>query len=197
MRRGSSTTIVLVGDNVDVLLQELGRSPNVSVVAAGDDGPEAAFAALAEAVGRTAPFVLVGRDPLSAVAEQWRRMWDRSGSADAFEQRADAVVAAWRAGRFELPDYYLVVADEHRVPGSPHPHELHLGVLHNRRPARVVAVAGGEAPEVAGRAIHVLRTLRSGPWWPSPDELMEDARSFYPGHLSAESTGRATAESLA
>jgi ferric-dicitrate binding protein FerR (iron transport regulator) len=36
-------------------------------------------------------------------------MWDVSrqeGSA-AFEQEAVTALAAWRAGRFELPDYYL------------------------------------------------------------------------------------------
>ncbi len=98
-------------------------------------------------MGRTAPFVLVGRDPLAAVAETWPRMWEGPGSPDEFD--------------------------------------LHLGVLHHRRPSRVATVVGGRAPEAAPRALQVLRTLRPGPWWPSLDELMEDARSFYPGHLSA------------
>ena len=51
-------------------------------------------------------------DPLAAVAESWREMWDvsRPPGPAGFEQAAARALTAWRAGRFELPDYYLVLA---------------------------------------------------------------------------------------
>ena len=42
-------------------------------------------------------------------------MWTISAQArgsDEFELRAAQALAAWRAKQFELPDYYLVLADE-------------------------------------------------------------------------------------
>ena len=120
MRRESSTVVSVVGEVPDPLLAELARSPNVAVVRPrgpaegdGDDVLEAAVLALRQATGRASSYVLVPADPLAAVAAQWRAMWDLSlgpqGSAG-FEVRAAEAVAAWRAGRFELPDYYLVIA---------------------------------------------------------------------------------------
>ena len=58
-------------------------------------------------------YVIVPDDPLAAVAASWRQMWDLSagqpGSA-AFEASAADALTAWRDKRFELPDYYLVIA---------------------------------------------------------------------------------------
>ena len=51
-------------------------------------------------------------DPLAGVAAEWAAMWDLTagpGHAAAFEQQAAEAVAAGRAGRFELPDYYVVL----------------------------------------------------------------------------------------
>jgi hypothetical protein len=31
--------------------------------------------------------------------------------------------------------------------------------------------------------------LRHGPWWPGLDEVIETARTFYPGRLAAENAG--------
>jgi hypothetical protein len=105
----------LAGELPERLLAELGRSPNVSVIrppAGASDSLEAASAALREASRRLSPFVLVPADPLALVADAWRQMWDVSrgpAGAAGFEQQAAAALAAWQAGRFELPDYYLVV----------------------------------------------------------------------------------------
>jgi hypothetical protein len=65
--------------------------------------------------------VLVVADPLAAVAAAWEAMWTltaESHGSDEFELRAAAALGAWRARRFELPDYYLVLAAE-TVPGRP------------------------------------------------------------------------------
>ncbi len=188
MRRGSATVVALVGEVSDQLVTELARSANVTVaVAPPEGGLDAAVGVLREAAGRTAPFVLVAADPLAAMAEGWRAMWDTSeaGGPTGFEQRAGAAVLAWRAGRFELPDYYVVVAREPVGAGRPHPHDLYLGVLASERPSRVLAVAAGEVREAAERVRHALRSLPQGPWWPALDDLVATARSFFPGALSA------------
>jgi hypothetical protein len=116
MRRESSTVVALVGEVQDVLLNEVARFPNVAV-ARPPQGVAGSFEAAAEALRQAsrgiAPYVLVPADPLAAVAAEWRAMWDLSQGprgAAGFEQQAAEALAAWRAGRFELPDYYLALA---------------------------------------------------------------------------------------
>src|SRR5689334_25085088 len=125
MRRNASTVVVLAGPAPSEVLAALGRSMNVTLYRPERHGPERpaaqegdGLAAAAEALQRagraTSPYALVPADPLAAVAASWREMWDVSrqeGSA-AFELEADKALAAWRAARFELPDYYLVLARE-------------------------------------------------------------------------------------
>jgi hypothetical protein len=141
-------------------------------------------------------------------------MWDLTagpGHAAAFEERAAAAVAAWRAGRFELPDYYVALTpgalpgnpprpgagpgpDAGPAPGAGPARDagagLYLGPLRAARPRRVGAVvtaAGDEAAENTERVLQALRTLRHGPWWPPLDELLDHARHFFAGSLG-EST---------
>ena len=120
MRRNASTVVVLAGPAPGEVLAAVGRSMNVTLYRperpAGQegDGLAAAAEALQRAGRASSPYALVPADPLAAVAASWREMWDVSrqeGSA-AFEQEAVKALAAWRAGRFELPDYYLVLARE-------------------------------------------------------------------------------------
>jgi hypothetical protein len=123
----------------------------------------------------------VPADPLAAVAAGWRAMWDVSrqeGSA-AFEQEAVEALAAWRAGRFELPDYYLVLAREDTE--GP---DFYLGPLRSARPHRVVLVPEQEPGQQAAGVLHALGSLRHGPWWPGLDEVIEVARRFYPDSLA-------------
>jgi hypothetical protein len=186
MRRGASTVVCLVGEVREGLLEEVARSPNVSVVRPEGEGFEAALRASASAEGRAAPFVVLAADPLHAVAREWRAMWEPGTDRSAFELRAGEAVAAWRAGRLQLPDYYLVVAAER--PGAepaPHPLDLHLGVLRGQRPSRVVLVVAGEEREEAARVLGALRRLGQGPWWPPLDELVEAARSYFPAAVGA------------
>jgi hypothetical protein len=116
MRRESSTVVVLVGEMPEALLTDVARSPNIALVRPPDeehDSLPAAVAALGQASHRAAPFVLVPADPLAEVAAQWQAMWDLSAGPHgpaAFEERAAVALSAWRAGRFELPDYYLALA---------------------------------------------------------------------------------------
>lgn len=185
VRRGPSTVVGLVGEVGEGLPRALGRSPNVVALEAPGEGLEAAIEAYREAAGRAAPYVLVAGDPLAEVAGEWRRMWDLRAGTSAFEERAGEALLAWRAGRFELPDYYVVVAREHRDVRAPHPDDLHLGVLSSLRPSRVVPVAAGETEETVARVLHVLASLPHGPWWPGLDRVVEAARSFLPTRLAA------------
>jgi hypothetical protein len=209
MRRESSTVVAVVGEFGDGLLAGLTQSPNVSVARAPDDadgqppgdgaaaghrpGWEAGALALREAARRRSTYVIVPDDPLAEVAAAWRAMWElpggsgRSGgpggpgAAAKFEERATEAVAAWRDKRFELPDYYLVVAPPLQAAAAP---DMYLGPLRAVRPRRV-AVAG--IADSAGQAVQLLDTLRSlehGPWWPPLDELLDAARHFYAGGLA-------------
>ncbi len=199
MRRESSTVVVLVGEVSDGLLAELGRSPNVSVArapaagagqpakeepAAARPGWETGALALREAAGRNSTYVVVPDDPLAEVAAAWRAMWDVAGGpqgAAVFEERAADALAAWRDKRFELPDYYLVMAAAQ--PGGTGP-DLYLGPLRAARPRRVAVAGLTGSPGQAARVLDTLRSLEHGPWWPPLGELIDAARRFYAGGLA-------------
>lgn len=188
--------MVLVGEADDELLAALGHSPNVSVARApaaekaGQDQPddvrpgwEIGALAMREAARRGSTYVIVPDDPLAEVADTWRAMWGGPGgqaAAAGFEERAADALDAWRHNRFELPDYYLVLAPAQPDGTGP---DLYLGPLHAVRPRRV-AVAVTDTPAQPGHVINVLRSLEHGPWWPPLDELLDAARRFYPGGLT-------------
>jgi hypothetical protein len=187
MRRGASTVVVVVGEvaSSDLGLQ-LREAPNVAVVEGPAQGFEAATEALSAASRHAAPYVVVTADPLSELAAQWHGMWDvgvAPGTAP-FEEEAARVLAAWRSGRFELPDYYLVVAPERDVEAAPHPNDFHLGVLASQRATRVVPVPVQPVHEGHAALRSSLANLPSGPWWPPLDRLVEAARSFFPQQVS-------------
>jgi hypothetical protein len=202
MRRNSSTVVVLAGQVPAEVLAAAGRSMNVALYrpespdgTEGDDGGLTAAAAALQRAGRaTSPYALVPADPLAAVAVRWREMWDlsRQPGPAAFEQEAAQALAAWRAGRFELPDYYLVLAAEASPPGASIDHEaapvpdFYLGPLRSARPNRVVLVPATEPAQQAEGMLHALGSLRHGPWWPDLDQVLETARRFYPASLADE-----------
>jgi len=196
MRRNASTVVVLAGPVPEEVMLAVGRSMNVALIrpepsADGDSGGiEAAAAALGRAGRTTSPYALVAADPLAAVAAAWRAMWDvarQPGPAE-FEQAALRALTAWRAGMFELPDYYLVVtAGRGEGPGDdgdPGP-DFYLGPLRSVRPNRVAFVAATEPARQAVGVLEALGSLRHGPWWPGLDELIETARRFYPDSLAS------------
>ncbi len=199
MRRESSTVVALVGDVTGGLLAGLGGSANVSVArapAAGtgqpaDEEPAAArpgwapgALAMREAARRNSTYVIVPDDPLAEVAAAWRTMWDVTagpGGAAGFEASAAAALAAWLDKRFELPDYYLVIAAAQ--PGESGP-DLYLGPLRATRPRRVAVAGIADGPGSPARILDTLRSLEHGPWWPPLDELIDAARRFYAGGLA-------------
>ena len=193
MRRNSSTVVVLAGPAPGEVLAAVGRSMNVTLIRpeepadSGGDGIAAAADALQRAGRATSPYALVAADPLAAVAASWRAMWDVSrqeGPAE-FEQEAVKALAAWRAGRFELPDYYLVLATDTGAAGAgDHGPDFHLGPLRSARPHRIAVVAAAEPAQQAAGVLQALGSLRHGPWWPALDEVIETARTFYPDSLA-------------
>jgi hypothetical protein len=201
MRRNSSTVVVLAGQVPAEVLAAASRSLNVTLyqpeAPPGPQGSEdhdgdglAAAAAALQRAGRSAsPYALVPADPLAAVAARWEELWDLSkqpGPA-AFELEAAQALAAWRTGRFELPDYYLVLARKAAEPpdgeAEPVP-DFYLGPLRSVRPHRVVLVPATEPAQQAVGVLHALGSLRHGPWWPGLDQVIETARRFYPASLS-------------
>jgi hypothetical protein len=227
VRHNPSTVVVLAGRTTEQVLAAVGQSLNVVLVrprqppsgpdagtgagrAAAGAGIDAAAGALRRAAGITAPYVLVVADPLSSVAAAWQAMWEVTAEprgSDEFELRAAEALAAWRAKLFELPDYYLVLADETGPGGADAPGagssggavsaggpraDFYLGPLRAVRPNRV-SVAAGASPETQADALlSELGSLRHGPWWPSLDEVFRTARGFYPGTLAeSPSAGKA------
>jgi hypothetical protein len=191
MRRNASTVVVLPGPAPAEVLAAVGRSMNVALIrppdpAADDgDGFEAAAGALQQAGRSNSAYALVPADPLAAMAAGWRAMWDVSrpeGPAE-FEVEALKALTAWRSGRFELPDYYLILAGGPEA-GDQGP-DFYLGPLRTARPQRVALVAATEPAQQAVGVLHALGTLPYGPWWPGLDEVIEAARAFYPGQLAA------------
>jgi hypothetical protein len=198
MRRESSTVVVLVGAVDEPLLASLGRSSNVSIArppgagvgqpgaeepASARPGWEAGALALREAARRVSAYVVVPDDPLADVAAAWHAMWDVADARGAagFEERAADALTAWRDKRFELPDYYLVVAPVLDAGTGP---DLYLGPLRAARPRRVAVAGIDGGPGQTGRVLDALRSLEHGPWWPPLDELIGVARRFYAGGLA-------------
>lgn len=97
------------------------------------------------------------------------------------------MATATGSGRFELPDYYLVLAAAPAV-GERGP-DFYLGPLRSARPHRVAFVAATEPAQQAVGVLQALGSLRHGPWWPGLDEVIATARTFYPDSLAGPSTG--------
>jgi len=196
MRHNPSTVVVLAGSPPGEVLAAVGRSMNVVLIrpqtGTGTDGMQAATEALQRAGRATSPYALVPADPLAALAASWQAMWDVSrqqGPAE-FEQEAVQVLDAWRAGRFELPDYYLVLAEDHNADakraedGAERGPDFYLGPLRSVRPHRVAFVTATEPAQQAAGVLQALGSLRHGRWWPGLDEMIETARRFYPDSLA-------------
>ena len=191
--------VALAGHASEGLLAAVGRSLNVVLVRPDDsaEGLDAAAGALRRAAGISSAYVLVAADPLAAVAAEWRAMWEIRGrsraaaGSESFELRAAEALAAWRAGQFELPDYYLVLAEQ-AGPAAEQPPDFYLGPLRSVRPHRVAVAAAPEPAEQAAEVLTVLGSLRHGRWWPSLDEIFRTSREFYPGSLTeSPDAGRA------
>jgi hypothetical protein len=190
VRHNPSTVVVLAGTSSAGLLGAISRFLNVSLVRPSDNSEDAP-STLRRAAGISSPYVLVAADPLAGVAAEWQSMWqisDAPRGSEQFELRAGEVLASWRAGQFELPDYYLVLSQQAPADGTPWP-DFYLGPLRALRPNRVAVVAASETPEQAAGIHTALGSLRHGRWWPPLPEVIDSARGFYPGSLAETPNG--------
>src|SRR6202035_3183769 len=62
--------------------------------------------------------------------------------------------------------------------------DFYLGPLRTARPQRVAVVAATEPAQQPVGVLTALGSLPYGPWWPGLDQLIEAARTFYPGQLA-------------
>jgi hypothetical protein len=200
VRHNPSTVVVLAGQSGAGLLAAISRLMNVSLVRPAE--AEGAASALRRAAGISSPYVVVAADPLAALAAEWQAMWeisDEPRGSEAFELQAAEAVASWRAGQFELPDYYLVLAAPGAAPGAPPAAapapDFHLGPLRGLRPHRVAVVAASHTAEQVAGVHTALGSLRHGRWWPPLPEVVDAARHFYPGSLSPIPNGTAVTAS--
>ena len=182
MRKGSSTVVAVVGAVPETLLEVLGRAPNVAALQAEGATLEEAASTLARAEGVASPYVVITVDPLAEVGDQWTAMWTPGSEVHSFETAAADLLTEWRSGRFELPDYYIVVAGD-----GVQEADWHLGFLKSVRPGRVVLVPVVEhSGELALRVLSAMGALPQGPWWPGVDHLLDAARDFFPGTIAQE-----------
>ena len=63
--------------------------------------------------------------------------------------------------------------------------DFYLGPLRTARPQRVAVVAATEPAQQAVGVLQALGSLPYGPWWPGLDEVIDAARTFYPGQLAS------------
>jgi hypothetical protein len=182
--------VVLAGSAPAQVLAAVDRSMNVTLIRPGEPGNGDPLGTAADALRRAArvasPYALVSADPLAGMAAAWQAMWDVSrqpGPAE-FDREAATTLAAWQAGRFELPDYYLALAAGPAPADAEDSHpDFYLGPLRSIRPHRVAFVAAAEPAQQAISVIHALGSLRHGPWWPPLSDVIEAARGFYPATL--------------
>lgn len=152
----NGTVVALVGDESPELIAELGALHNVDAFTiAGGDEAEAAM----RISHSQASYVVSDADPLAHVAAAWVEFYDDRVTLETLLYEAETAADALRAGRAQLPDYYLVL-DPESVEGTWR--HWWFGALSSKAPMRVLPVAPS-ALEVRRQ----LRRLPTGRPWPA------------------------------
>ena len=154
MAVSSGTVVTLVGSGSSELITELGTLHNVDAFSIAGDEDEAA-----RRISRSpASFVVSDADPLAHVAAAWVEFFDDRISLETLLMEAEVAADALRAGRAQLPDYYLVL-DPEAVEGTWR--HWWFGALSSKAPTRVLPV-----PASSGDVRRQLRRLPTGRPWP-------------------------------
>jgi len=180
MERSRTTVVALVGADLATPHRVLASVSGMPTAAPdlGVPALERAAAVRGSVASSSSPYFLHDADPLRSVAEAWELHYDERSPIGTLEVAVAETIAAWRAGRVELPDYYLVLEPERWGPTLRH---FYLGWLAAQAPARVIPVpAGTEA------VIQATRSLPSGRWWPEMDRLVQGVERTVPDVLSPE-----------
>ena len=155
MAASSGTVVALVGGESPELIAELGALRNVDAFTVADGDEVAASRRISSS---QASYVVTDSDPLAHVAAAWVEFFDDRVTLDTLLFEAESAADALRAGRAQLPDYYLVL-DPESVAGTWR--HWWFGALSRKAPTRVLPV-GASSREV-GRQ---LRRLPTGRPWP-------------------------------
>ncbi|AYG04705.1 hypothetical protein [Gryllotalpicola protaetiae] len=156
MAASSGTVVALVGGESPELISELGSLRNVDAftLAVGDETDASRRISTSQA-----SYVISDVDPLAHVAAAWVEFFDDRVTLDTLLFEAEAAADALRAGRAQLPDYYLVL-DPESVEGTWR--HWWFGALSRKAPTRVIPVASS-----SGEVRRQLRHLPTGRPWPA------------------------------
>jgi hypothetical protein len=155
MAASSGTVVALVGGESPELIAELGSLRNVDAFAVADGDQDAALRRISHS---QASYVVSDADPLAHVAAAWVEFFDDRVTLATLELEARAAAEALRAGRAQLPDYYLVL-DPESVEGTWR--HWWFGALSRKAPTRVLPVASS-----SWEVRRQLRRLPTGRPWP-------------------------------
>ncbi|MEU9891875.1 hypothetical protein [Sphaerisporangium sp. NPDC051011] len=156
MRRLRSTVVVVAGERAAETVAGLDGLHNVRAVRRGERTP----AEITDVVVRaSATYVVHDADPLAEVGEAWTGFFDEAAPVGGLEVAIESTLAALRAERLILPDYYVVLDPDDMPETRRH---WWLGVLAGAAPARVVP-----SPASASAVTHTLGSLSAGRWWPA------------------------------
>jgi len=158
MAASHGTVVALVGGESPELIAQLGALRNVDAFTVADgDGDESEAA---RRISRShASYVISDSDPLAHVAAAWVEFFDDRVTLETLLYEAEAAADALRAGRTQLPDYYLVL-DPAAVEGTWR--HWWFGALSSKAPTRVLPV-----PSSTGEVRRQLRRLPTGRPWPT------------------------------
>lgn len=157
----SGTIVAVVGDAAEDALETLAGLPGVETLVLRDREPEIATRRIAAAV---TPLIVHDADPLEHVASTWIELYEERATLGTLEVEVDVVLAAFRAGRAIMPDYYIVID-----PDAAEAAWLHwwCGALGHWAPRRILPA---EAPVASNDQTlrSLLKTLPTSRPWPEP-----------------------------
>jgi hypothetical protein len=175
MAASNGTVVALVGDDSAQLISELSALRNVDAFTVTDTDEDDA----AQRISRSdAFFVVSDADPLAHVAHAWVEFYDDRVTLETLLVEAETAADALRAGRAQMPDYYLVL-DPEGVQGTWR--HWWFGALSGKAPARVLPV-----PASGSDVRRQLRRLPAGRPWPQLPEWLTRLQFEVPDRLVIE-----------
>lgn len=156
MAASHGTVVALVGGESPELIAQLGALRNVDAFTVADGDESEAAHRISHS---HASYVVSDADPLAHVAAAWVEFYDDRVTLETLLYEAETAAEALRAGRAQLPDYYLIL-DPASVEGTWR--HWWFGALSSRAPTRVLPV-----PSSTGDVRRQLRRLPTGRPWPT------------------------------
>ncbi|WP_027478909.1 hypothetical protein [Gryllotalpicola ginsengisoli] len=170
-----ATVVAVIGDETSELITELSALHNVEAVAVDRDDEARAARRISASQAR---YVVTDADPLAHVASAWVEFFDDRATLGTLQLEAETAAAALRAGRAQMPDYYLVL-DPEQIEGTWR--HWWFGALSSKAPTRVLPLpASGE------QVRRQLRRLPTARPWGEPAEWLGRLHFEVPDRLAVE-----------